>query len=318
MTRSDDRDQPLFRRHGGNPILSAAAWPYPANSVFNAGAVRDRDGGTVLLCRVEDRRGHSHLTAARSADGVTGWRIDAAPALAPDPQRHPAELWGAEDPRVTHLAELNRYAVAYTAYSAAGPCVALALTDDLRRFERLGVVLPPDNKDAALLPRRIGGRWAMLHRPSMPSFGGHIWISFSTDLRHWGDHRMVMQSRRGGWWDADKIGLAAPPIETERGWLLLYHGVRTTASGSLYRVGLALLDLADPSCCLRRGDDWVLGPQEPYERSGDVGNVVFPCGWTLADDGDALKLYYGAADTSVCLAQASVRELLARGLGLDS
>jgi predicted GH43/DUF377 family glycosyl hydrolase len=188
--------------------------------------------------------------------------------------------------------------------------VSLALTADFRTFERYGLVMPPDNKDAALLPRRIDGKFVLVHRP-MAETGAHVWISYSSDLRHFGGHRLVMRAREGGFWDAGKVGLSPPLIETPRGWLMLYHGVRTTASGSLYRVGCALLDLERPERCIARGDAWLFGPQEPYERVGDVGNVVFPCGYTLAADGDTLSLYYGAADTSLALAHGSVRRLLA-------
>src|SRR6195256_4617165 len=119
---------PLFIRHAANPILSAKDWPYPVNSVFNAGATRLPDGSTLLLCRVEDLRGLSHLCAARSANGVDGWQIDREPTLAPDPERYPEELWGIEDPRITFVPELRKYAVAYTSYSRGGPGVSLALT----------------------------------------------------------------------------------------------------------------------------------------------------------------------------------------------
>ena len=144
----------------------------------------------------------------------------------------------------------------------------------------------------------------------MTVFGAHIWISYSPDLRHWGSHKMIMQARRGGWWDANKIGLSPPPIETSKGWLMIYHGVRQTPSGCLYRLGLALFDRETPERCLRRGDTWIFGPEEPYEREGDVGNVVFPCGYTVAPDGDTVNLYYGAADTCVALATGSIQRLL--------
>jgi predicted GH43/DUF377 family glycosyl hydrolase len=299
----------LFQRHRGNPILTAANWPYPVNSVFNAGAAMLPDGATLLLCRIEDRRGHSHLCAARSANGVDGWRVDPQPTLLPDPERWPEELWGIEDPRITFVPELGRYAVVYTSYSRGGPGVSLALTEDFRNFERYGVVMQPEDKDATLLPHRIGGNWALIHRPVGP-FGAHIWISYSPDLRHWGSHKLMLEARRGAWWDANKIGMSPPPIETPEGWLMIYHGVRMTPSGCLYRLGLALFDLETPERCLLRGDSWVFGPEEPYERAGDVGNVVFPCGLTVAPDGDTIHLYYGAADSCVALATGSIRALL--------
>jgi predicted GH43/DUF377 family glycosyl hydrolase len=299
----------LFVRHDKNPILTAAAWPYPAHTVFNPGATLLRDGTTLLLCRVEERTGLSHLCAARSPNGVDGWVVDAEPTLRPDPEHHPEELWGIEDPRITFVEELGKYAIAYTAFGRAGPGVALALTDDFRRFERCGLVMQPDDKDAALLPRRIDGSFALIHRP-MTDSGAHVWMSFSPDLRNWGSHKLVLQARKGGWWDANKVGLSPPLIETPAGWLMLYHGVRQTASGSLYRLGVALLDLEQPERCLARGDSWIFGPEAEYERQGDVDDVAFPCGYTVGADRDTIRLYYGAADTCVALATGSIRKIL--------
>ena len=152
--------------------------------------------------------------------------------------------------------------------------------------------MPPDDKDTALFPKRVNGSWALIHRPMTP-LGAHIWISYSPDLRHWGRHRMMLQARRGAWWDANKIGLSPPLIETPRGWLMLYHGVRRTASGHIYRLGLALFDPENPEQCTLRGDSWIFGPEADYERHGDVDDAVFPCGYTLDNDGDTLNLYYG-------------------------
>ncbi|MFW5901672.1 MAG: glycosidase, partial [Thermodesulfobacteriota bacterium] len=148
------------------------------------------------------------------------------------------------------------------------------------------------------------------HRP-VPAFAGmgaHIWISFSPDMKHWGDHQVVIPARKGGWWDANKIGLSPPPLATEQGWLILYHGVRTTAGGCIYRLGLALLDLKDPARLIARADEWVFAPERDYEMVGDVDNVVFPCGW-LAED-DELHLYYGGADKCIALATARIPEVL--------
>jgi predicted GH43/DUF377 family glycosyl hydrolase len=304
------RYETLLHRHRRNPILTADDWPYPVHTVFNPGATRLADGTTLLLCRVEDRRGHSHLCAARSANGIDGWVIDREPTLMADPDHYPEELWGIEDPRITFVPELGKYAVTYTAFGKSGPGLALALTEDFRTFERFGLVMQPDDKDGALLPHRIDGSFALVHRP-MHDTGAHVWISFSPDLRNWGKHTLMLTARKGAWWDANKVGLSPPLIETPRGWLMLYHGVRHTCSGALYRLGLALFAHDAPSVLLARGDSWIFGPEAPYEREGDVGMVAFPCGYTLGADGDSLNLYYGAADSTVALATGSVSELLA-------
>ena len=306
-----DRTDPgeVLRRFGGNPILTVKNFPVMANAVFNPGAAV-LGGRTVLLLRVEFRTGLSALAVATSADGLTGWEIDPARGLAPEPDGFD-EHWGLEDPRITQVGD--KYYVAYTGYSAGGPLVCLASTADFMTWERYGALMAPADKDAALFPVRFGGRWALLHRPAPagPAHAASIWVSFSPDLRHWGDPRLVLSARGGGWWDAHKVGVGPPPLLTEHGWLVCYHGARTTAAGSIYRVGLALLDRYDPGTVLARGDEWVLGPREPYERQGDVPGVVFPCGWILRDDGDTLHVYYGAADSVVCVAQASLRDLLA-------
>ncbi len=301
--------QELIRRYPQNPIITVNHLPYLANSVFNAGATKFGEE-YLLLLRVEDRRGISHLTVARSKDGITGWEIDKKPTLYPQPDQYPEEIWGIEDSRITYLAEMKCWAITYTAFSQGGPLVSLATTTDFKTFEKHGPVMPPEDKDAGLFPERFKGRWDMIHRPvaTYPTQAAHIWISFSPDLKHWGDHRILIPARRGSWWDSDKVGLAPPPLKTEKGWLILYHGVKFTASGGIYRLGLALLDLEEPQRVLARSTDWIFAPEENYELFGDVNKVVFPCGWIA--EGDELKIYYGSADTSVCLAFARVSELL--------
>ncbi len=307
---SEDPRRRLLKRHPRNPILTAFEWPYFVNTVFNPGAVRLPSGETLLLCRVEDCSGLSHLCVARSANGVDSWKIDPHPTLLPDIENHPEEVWGIEDPRVVWIDELESYAITYTCYSQRGPGVSLALTKDFHSFDRIGNLFPPEDKDATLLPRRIDGRWVMIHRPVPRTGRAHVWMSFSPDLKHWGDHTLVLKARRGAWWDAHKIGLSAPPIETPDGWLMMYHGVRITPAGCLYRLGLALLDLEDPTRCILRSTRWIMGPERDYERTGDVGDVVFPCGYTIGEDGDTLSFYYGAADTTIALVTGSIRELL--------
>ena len=300
----------LFRRHPGNPILCAEDWPYPANSVFNPGAATD-DTATVLLARVEDLRGISHLTAARSANGVDGWVIDAEPLLAPEFEVE-SEQWGFEDPRVVWVGELERWVITCTAYGPAGPAVYLATTADFTSVERQGIVRQAEDKNAALLPYRIDGRWILLHRPKTEFGGarGEILLSRSPDLTSWSAPEQVLQPRAGAWWDSLRIGLGPPPLRTEHGWLLIYHGVKDTVAGEVYRVGLALLDLDEPTRVLRRLPTWVLAPLALYERTGDVPNVIFPCGLVHDVARGEIRLYYGAADSSICLAIAQLDELL--------
>lgn len=300
----------LFERSTSNPILTAQDWPYSVHTVFNPAATRLSNGDTLLLCRVEDRRGISHLCAARSTDGISGWVIDSEPTFSSSPKSHPEELWGIEDPRITYFPEREEYLIAYTAFGKAGPGVAVATTRDFKEFQRFGLAMQADDKDAAFFPYLFDGHYALIHRPSS-DVEANMWISYSPDLVNWGGHKLLLPARRGAWWDANKIGLSPPPIETDRGWLIIYHGVRRHASGSIYRLGLALMDKQDPSICLLRSQSWVMGPVASYEITGDVGYAIFPCGYTVADDGDTLHIYYGAADTCICMATSSIQRLLA-------
>jgi beta-1,2-mannobiose phosphorylase / 1,2-beta-oligomannan phosphorylase len=301
----------LFHRHPANPILTAKHWPYPANAVFNPAAAAI-NGETVLLARVEDLRGISHLTVARSSNGVDGWAIDSEPLLGPA-SGVDSEQWGFEDPRVVWVDELARWVITCTAYGPAGPAVYLATTEDFSAIERYGIVRHPEDKNAALLPHRIDGRWVLFHRPKTEFGGAHgeILLSRSADLVSWSAPEQVLQPRDGAWWDSLRIGIGPPPLLTEHGWLLVYHGVKDTVSGQLYRVGLALLARDEPTRVLRRLPNWVFAPLAPYERSGDVPNVVFPCGLVHDVASGEVRMYYGAADDSICLATAQLGDLLA-------
>jgi beta-1,4-mannooligosaccharide/beta-1,4-mannosyl-N-acetylglucosamine phosphorylase len=296
----------LFKKYQGNPILSPKDWPYPANAVFNPAAAK-LNTETLLLIRVEDMRGFSHLTVARSPDGFTDWQVDSAPTLQAD-QSSREEKWGLEDPRIVWLNEQKQFAVTYVSFSESGPVISLAITNNFRTFARLGSLLPPEDKDACLFPCRFGGRFALIHRPIVRG-EAHIWLSFSPDLKHWGDHQLLIRTR-AAYWDCHRVGLACQPIETPQGWLLFYHGVRSTTAGQIYRVGLALLDLNSPWKVLRRSDEWVLGPEAYYERVGDVSGVVFPTGAIVHKETDKLHLYYGAADCTVAVATANLSEVM--------
>jgi predicted GH43/DUF377 family glycosyl hydrolase len=303
-------ERELFQRHPANPILTAEDWPYPANAVFNPGAA-EVNGTTVVLARVEDLTGISHLTVARSENGIDDWSVEPEPLLAPTDGVE-SEQWGLEDARTVWVPELDKWVITCTAYGPRGPAVFLATTDDFATVERHGIVKQPEDKNAALLPDRVDGNWILFHRPKT-EFGasrGGILLSRSKDLISWSAPETVLQPREGAWWDSLRIGLGPPPLRTEHGWLLVYHGVKETVGGCIYRVGLALTALDEPTRLLGRLPQWVFGPLAPYERDGDVPNVVFPCGLVHDADSGDVRLYYGAADTSICVATAGLDELL--------
>ena len=300
------RQREIFRRSEHNPIITFRDMPYPCNTVLNPGAAYVNEG-TLLLLRVEDLEGRSHLTVARSSDGITGWKIEERPLMSPEDGNNPYEEYGCEDPRLTYLEDIGRWVIAYTAYSPYGAGVGIALTKDFKSVERLGLVLAPNNKDAAVFPRRIDDRYWMLHRPVAGNIE-HIWLTSSPDLKHWSEPWCIIKERGGPWWDGHRIGANTIPIETENGWLILYHGVKSFPAGPAYRMGAALLDLDNPRKLISRLPYWILGAHESYEMSGEVPNVVFACGHV--QKGDDLYVYYGAADTSVCIATARVSEIL--------
>jgi predicted GH43/DUF377 family glycosyl hydrolase len=284
-----------LRRHPENPLLEPVPdHPWESLNVFNCG-VLNHDGKIMLIYRGQGTENAiSHLGYAESPDGVHFIRM-AEPVFSPG---DPTEVNGVEDPRLTVLD--GRIQMLYTAWSPEAIQVGRASTTDFMRWERHGIVFPgPDNKDAALFPRKVGGRYMAFHRvpPSM-------WVAYSDDLQTWGEYREIMQPREGCYDDL-KLGAGGPPIETELGWLVIYHGVDTNL---VYRLGVALLDRDDPTKVLNRPRTPILEPVEPWELEGDVPNVVFTCGTAELDD-DYL-VYYGGGDRVIALATANKRELL--------
>lgn len=295
----------LLHRWEGNPAISLEDVPFRANTVFN-GTPIVRDDGIYMLLRVEGQRGYSFFALARSTDGLR-FTLDDKPVMLPEKSGPYAEheVKGIEDPRATVLD-----GICYIMYVAVGPCgprIALARTDDCINYERLGLVSEPGNKDGVLFPRKIGGRYARLDRPLAGEVGS-IWVSYSPDLLNWGDSEVIM-SPRAGCWDNYRIGASVPPIETDEGWLEIYHGVKMTSAGPIYRMGTVLLDLENPSIVIKRSAMPILSPREDYERIGDVPNVCFASGAVVDDKGN-VKIYYGAADTSICVALCTMEQLL--------
>jgi predicted GH43/DUF377 family glycosyl hydrolase len=301
--RRNGRD--MLHRWEGNPILTLEDMPFPCNSVFNGTPVK-LDGEYLLLLRVEGQRGYSFFALARSEDGLH-FKVEKKPALLPADKGifKVYENRGIEDPRATFID--GAFHILYTAVSEYSYRIALARTEDFRKFVRIGLISEPGNKDGVLFPEKVNGRYVRLDRPIGLGVGS-MWISYSKDLEAWGDARVLL-SPRWGFWDSFRVGASVPPIRTDEGWLEIYHGTKMTSAGPIYRAGAALLDLEDPSMVKKRCDIPILSPREDYERVGDVGNVVFPCGAIVEPDGE-IKVYYGAADTSIGVAIARLPDLV--------
>ena len=299
------RGRDLLRRWEYNPIITRDDVPLQSNTVFN-GTPLKIDDTYLLLLRVEGQQGYSFFCLARSEDGLN-FIVDDEPCMLPVDDG-PFALWeenGLEDPRLTRIGEW--YFIMYTAVSRYGHRIALARTKDFERFERIALVSGPGNKDGVLFPEKINGSFARLDRP-IGNGVGSIWISYSPDLKNWGQSELVI-SPRPRYWDSSRIGASVPPIRTDRGWLEIYHGFKMTSSGPIYRIGTVMLDLDNPAKVIGRCLNPVLSPREEYERIGDVGNVVFASGAIVEDDGE-VKIYYGAADTSICVASVHIDELI--------
>lgn len=295
-----ERARALFVREPTNPILKPTDMPFSCKAVCNPAACLI-DGEVLLLLRVIDNSDRSHLYVARSADGIHGWRIEPTPLLSPDIGAGWYDDWGCEDPRITYLEERAEYVITYVGYSRYGAGVCLATTKDFVTATRLGMAIHPYNKDAALFPRKIGGKYQLLHRPTAGPLE-NIWISESDDLMHWGSPRCVLEEADQPGWDSGKVGAGPPPMEVSDGWFLIFHGVMQVEDSWEYRFGMALLDKDDPSKLLKRWPEWLFGPEEPYEMRPNSGGVVFPTG--LIEKNGRLLVYYGAGDTTVALAIA--------------
>ncbi len=301
MIKRKGRD--VISRHPGNPLITLRDVPFQCMDVHNAAVVR-RGDEYLLLVTIEMLEGFVRIYPARSSDGYE-FAVEDEPFMtgAVEGPYASAEDLGVRDPRVTYIDDY--YYISYVAQGTDGFRVGLARTKDFKTVERFALVSQPDTKGCALFDRKINGRYAILTRPE---HGGSIWISYSHDLVYWGESDVVM-SPRGGFWDADKVGAAAPPIEIDAGWLLIYYGEKFTSAGPLFRLGAAVLDRDDPSKVLVRSNIPILAPRERYERLGDVGNLVFSCGALLEQD-NTLRLYYGGADSCICLGTAPLDEIL--------
>ena len=243
--------------------------------------------------------GISRIGYAVSIDGFNFLRFD-------KPVISPKLLWepmGCEDPRVVKIGEL--FYLTYTAYSGIGVRVHVATTENFIQWERYELALNcGDNKNAVLFPEKIDGNYVLLHRPMHKGPMG-IWIAYSEDVVEWHGQREIMAPRGNGGWERVKIGAGAPPLKTEKGWLLIYHGVD---ADNVYRLGVAMLSLDDPSKVVHRHPEPILEPEEDYEIRGEVPHVVFACG--ACGIRNNYYVYYGGADSVVCVATVDKEELL--------
>lgn len=298
-------NETVFKRYKGNPIITAKLVPR-ANSIHNS-AIVPFDEGYIGVFRIDEIDLNFTLHLGKSKDGIS-WQIDPDIIKMETEDSYLVIKNRTYDPRVTKIDDT--YYITWCLDSDQGPCIGLAATKDFETFKQMENPLPPSNRNCVIFPRKIGGKYAILHRPSDRGHTpfGDMFYSTSPDLVHWGNHRFVFGTLRGGW-QSTKIGPGPIPIETREGWLLIYHGVWTSCNGYIYYVGAALLDLENPWKVLYRTRDYLLAPTQAYERIGDVPNVVFPSSAVMLDGG-VLRLYYGCADTCISIAEAKLEDII--------
>ena len=294
-------------RYKNNPILTKADVPYKVETVHNAGVVK-HNGQYIMLFRSHKDNGRSIIGKAVSDDGFN-FTVEPEPFMVPSAEGDFAkyEAFGVEDPRINPLDD-GAYYITYSAYSQHGVRIGMAKTTDFVNIERVAFITQADYRNTVIFPEKIDGRYVKLDRPHSDISPWAIWIEYSPDLRHWGDSKIIMKPVTYHW-DEMKIGPGAPPIKTDKGWLNIYHGVYPTMDGSVYRLGVCLHKLDDPSVILGVSDRWILTPEDPWELVGYVHNVVFTCAAVPEDDG-TLKLYWGGADTVMCAGTAVIDELV--------
>lgn len=291
-------------RYSANPIIKRDAIP-SSNSVFNSAAVLFR-GKFAGVFRCDDKAVEMNLFAGFSDDGCN-WKINHEPiAFQGDPEI--SELQYRYDARVCRIDD-KYYITWCNGYH--GPTIGVAWTEDFEQFHQLENAFLPYNRNGVLFPRKINGEYVLLSRPSDTGHTpfGDIYCSRSKDLVYWGRHRYVFGTAGG--WQSTKVGPGPTPIETDEGWLMIYHGVLTSCNGFVYRMGAALLDIDEPWKVLGRAAWYILGPELPYEQVGDVPNVTFPCAALTDADTGRICIYYGCADTVTGLAFTTADELLA-------
>ena len=300
MDKKHGRD--IVHRWRGNPIITIDDLPFQCGDIRNAAAVK-RAGEYILLVTIQSSEGFYCIQTARSSDGYY-FDFDSEPILTPSKEGPYAlyEEYGVLDPRIIQID--GTYYISYDAYGPHGDRLGLARTKDFKTIERLGLISEPDTKCGVLFPRKIKGKYARLERPLE---GKSIWVSYSDDLEFWGSSEVIL-TPRGGFWDNNRIGVATPPVEIDKGWLALYYGVKQTSAGPLIRIGAVILKAEDPTSVIARTNIPILSPRTEYERIGDVPNVVYTCGAIF--ESDFVKLYYGAANSCICVGIVKVENIV--------
>lgn len=293
-------------RYSANPIIGRYDTAI-SNSIFNSAVVPFGDGFAGVF-RCDDKAVRMNIFAGFSPDGIH-WNISDTPINFEPGNTDMIDSDYKYDPRVTWIDD--RYWITWcNGYN--GPTIGIGYTFDFKTFYQCENAFLPFNRNGVLLPAKFDGRYAMLSRPSDNGHTpfGDIFISFSPDMKYWGEHRCVMKVTpfEESAWQCLKIGAGSVPFLTKEGWLMFYHGVIRTCNGYRYSMGAVLLDRDNPTKVLFRTRDYLLAPAAPYELAGDVPNVVFPC--AALTDGRRVAVYYGAADTTVCMAFGYVDEII--------
>ena len=292
-------------RYSENPIIGRNPIPGVAR-IFNS-AVMPYEGKFIGVFRGEQTNGIPYIYLGRSEDAIH-WNIEHEKIAFEDENGKPFMPRYAYDPRLVKVEDTYYIIWCQDFYGAS---IGLAKTKDFKKFVRLENPFIPYNRNAVLFPRKIGGNYVMLSRPSDSGHTpfGDIFLSESPDLVYWGRHRHLM-SNSSEWWESVKMGGGAAPIETSEGWLLFYHGVSSTCNGFVYSIGGAILDIDHPSVVKYRCETFLLTPEEWYEEKGFVPNVCFPCA-TIHDSATGrIALYYGAADSYVGLAFTTLDQIV--------
>ena len=293
-------------RYEGNPLFDMRKYYDKYWHIYNSAAIMV-DGKYVGVFRCDKASGKPDLNMAYSDDGIH-WTIDDENIQFFNPDGTRFEYPYAYDPRLTKIEDT--YYVVFCS-EIDGPCIYIAQTKDFKYFEMIPGCFLPLNRNGTLFPEKINGKYVMLSRPfGGGTLGGHIFISDSPDMHYWGNHKLLMRKGyKGAYWEQDKIGAGPAPIKTDEGWVLIYHGVQHSCNGLIYNVGVAVLDLDDPSKVKYRANRFLMTPTELYETTGFVPNVLFPCA-ALADSQGRVTIYYGAADTTLGIAFTTVDNLI--------